>query len=87
MAIMKRKTIEELLERVKAWPPGAQGDLAQAALGIEADIERGSYGETYKPTLEEAELLKQRMKELDEGTTEPVSYADIKAVFAKYRRS
>ncbi|HET7851317.1 MAG TPA: hypothetical protein VFK91_01050 [Methyloceanibacter sp.] len=47
---MKRKTIEEVLERVKTWPEVAQADLAQAALGIEADLERGVYGETYVST-------------------------------------
>ena len=37
---MKPKTIEEVLERVKTWPEIAQADLAQAALGIEADLEK-----------------------------------------------
>ena len=71
---MKPKTIEEVLERVKTWPEIAQADLAQAALGIEADLESGAYGEKYKPTSEEAAVLERRIKELDEGTVEPVSY-------------
>ncbi|HAH66809.1 MAG TPA: hypothetical protein DCL72_15355 [Rhizobiales bacterium] len=83
---MKPKTIEEVLERVKTWPEIAQADLAQAALGIEADLERGAYGEKYKPTPEEAAVLERRIKELDEGTVEPVSYEDVRALFAKYRR-
>jgi hypothetical protein len=83
---MKPKSIEDLLERVKTWPPAAQGDLAQAALGIEADIEQGAYGETYIATTEEILLLRKRMKELDEDAVEPIGYEDIKAVFAKYRR-
>ncbi|MGH6736974.1 MAG: hypothetical protein ACRECX_13000 [Methyloceanibacter sp.] len=86
MATMKPNLIEELIERVKAWPESAQGDLAQAVLEIEADIERGMYGATYTPTPEEAEELRRRIKELDDGTVEPVSYDEIKAVFAKYRR-
>jgi hypothetical protein len=84
---MKSKSIEELLERVKAWPKIAQADLAQAALGIEADLERGIYGEIYKPTPEEAEVLARRMKELDNKTVEAVGYEEIRAVFAKHRRS
>ena len=83
---MKPKTIEEVLERVKTWPEIAQADLAQAALGIEADLEKGAYGEKYKPTPEEAAVLERRIKELDEGTVEPVSYEDVRALFAKYRR-
>lgn len=82
---MKPKTIEEVLERVKTWPEIAQ-DLAQAALGIEADLESGAYGEKYRPTSEEAAVLERRIKELDEGTVEPVSYEDVRALFAKYRR-
>jgi hypothetical protein len=85
MANMKPKAIEEVLERVKTWPEMAQADLAQAALGIEADLERGVYGETYVPTPEEAAVLKQRIKELDDGTVEPVSYEEVRALFAKYR--
>jgi hypothetical protein len=83
---MKAKSIEDLLERVKNWPPAAQGDLAQVALGIEADIEQGTYGEAYKATTEEVAVLRRRMKELDEGSVEPVGYEDIKAIFAKFRR-
>lgn len=83
---MKPKSIEDLLERVKTWPPAAQGDLAQAALGIEAEIEQGSYGDTYRATPEEIALLERRMKELDEVAVEPIRYDDIKAIFAKYRR-
>jgi hypothetical protein len=85
MAAMKPKSIEDLLERVRTWPPGAQGDLAQAALGIETDIEQGAYGDAYKATPEEIELLKQRMKDLDKGKVSPVGYEEVKAVFAKYR--
>jgi hypothetical protein len=83
---MKPKSIEDLLERVKAWPEIAQADLAQSALGIEAELERGAYGESYKPTPEEAAVLEQRMRELDKGAVEPISYEDVRALFAKYRR-
>jgi hypothetical protein len=83
---MKLKSIEDLLERVKTWPEIAQADLAQAALGIEAELERGGYGESYTPTREEAAVLEQRIRELDEGTVKPVSYEDVRALFAKYRR-
>jgi hypothetical protein len=82
---MKPKTIEDLLERVKSWPPGAQGDLAQAVMSIEADLERGAYGGTYLATPEEAELLDRRCRELDDGTVEPIGFAEIKRAFEKYR--
>ena len=71
---MKPKTIEDVLERVKTWPEVAQ-----------ADLERGVYGETYVPTPEEVAVLKQRIKDLDDGTVEPVSYEEVRALFAKYR--
>jgi hypothetical protein len=74
---MKPKTIEEVLEDVKTWPEIAQADLAQAALGIEADLESGAYGEKYKPTPEEAAVLEWRIKEY-EGAVEPVSYEECK---------
>ncbi len=83
---MKPKSIEDLLERVKTWPPAAQGDLAQAALGIEADIERGAYeGEVYVPTEEERRALEEALKQADAG--EFVSEDEIEALFAKYRRA
>lgn len=81
---MKPKSIEEVLERVKSWPAIAQADLAQAALGIEADLERGAYDEPYVPTPEEREALERALKQADEGHF--VSEAEIKALFAKYRR-
>jgi hypothetical protein len=82
---MKPKSIDDLLERVKAWPPGAQGDLAQAVMSIEADLERGAYGGTYNATPEEIEVLDRRCKELDEGAVEPIGFEEISRVFAKYR--
>jgi hypothetical protein len=82
---MKPKSIEDLLERVKTWPAGAQGDLAQAALGIEADIERGVYDEPYIPTDEERAALERALKQADAGQF--VSQAEIEALFAKYRRT
>jgi hypothetical protein len=85
MGAMKPKAIDDLFERVKSWPPGAQGDLAQAMMSIEADIERGAYGGSYVPTPEEAETLERRCKELDEGSVEPVGFAEISRVFSKYR--
>jgi predicted transcriptional regulator len=81
---MKPKTIDDLIERVKSWPPGAQGDLAQAVMSIEADIERGNY-EPYTPTPEEQEALERALKQADAG--EFVTQEQIEAVFAKYRRS
>jgi hypothetical protein len=81
---MKPKSIEDLLQRVKAWPLSAQADLAQVALGIEAELERGAY-DSYTPTIEEGELLERRCSELDDGTVEPIGYAELKAIFAKYR--
>lgn len=81
---MKSKSIDDLLERVKTWPPGAQGDLAQAVMSIEAELERGAYDEPYVPTKEEREALERAIKQADSG--EFVSRAEIEAIFAKYRR-
>ena len=82
---MKPKSIDDLLERVKTWPPGAQGDLAQAVMSIEAELERGAYDGSYVPTPEETEILEWRCKELDEGSVQPMSFAEISRVFSKYR--
>jgi hypothetical protein len=83
---MKPKTIEEVLEDVKTWPEIAQADLAQAALGIEADLESGAYGEKYKPTPEEAAVLEWRIKEY-EAPSSPSATRNVRSLFAKYRRA
>jgi hypothetical protein len=43
---MKAKMLSDVLERVEAWPPGAQDQLAEIALEIEASLS----GEQYEPT-------------------------------------
>ena len=82
---MKPKSIDDLIERVKGWPPEAQGDLAQAVLSIESDIEQGVYDQPYVPSPEEREALEGALKQIDAGQV--VSEAEMRALFAKYRRA
>ena len=46
---MKTKKLTDILERVEAWPPEAQNELAEFALALDADFKDGEY----QPTPEE----------------------------------
>jgi hypothetical protein len=82
MRRMNEKSIEDLLERVKSWPAGAQRDLAQAVLSIEANLERGAYDEPYEPTPEEREVLGQALEQADAGSFTPSEPAPISTLFS-----
>jgi hypothetical protein len=73
--------LKELLERVENWPEAAQKELVAVANQIESELQRGDF----VATLEELEIIDAAMASIDAG--ESASAAEIKAVFAKYRRA
>jgi len=46
---MKTKKLTKVLERVEAWPPHVQNELAEFALELDAEFK----GDEYEPTPEE----------------------------------
>lgn len=77
---MMTKVWDELLRRVQSWPENAQRELAQVALEIEADLNRGQYQAT------PAELAGIDRGLSDVAQQKFVSNEDVEAVFAKHRR-
>jgi predicted transcriptional regulator len=76
---MMTKVLRELIERAKAWPEGAQEELAQLALEIEAELRDGNY----VPTASELEAIDRGLRDVAEGRF--ASPSEVEAVFAKYR--
>jgi predicted transcriptional regulator len=77
---MMTKVWDELLRRVQSWPETAQQELAQVALEIEAELNRGQYQAT------PAELAGIDRGLSDIAQNKFVSSEDVEAVFAKHRR-
>jgi hypothetical protein len=74
-------TLKDLLERVESWPEAAQNELVAVANQIESELQGGDY----IATREELEIIDAAMASIDAG--ESASPAEIKALFAKYRRA
>jgi hypothetical protein len=77
---MMTKVWDELLRRVQSWPENAQQELAQVALEIEAELNRGQYHAT------SSELAGIDRGLSDVAQNKFVSNEDVEAVFAKHRR-
>jgi hypothetical protein len=73
--------LKDLLERMESWPEAAQNELVAVANQIESELQGGDY----VATREELEIIDAAMASIDAG--ESASAAEIKAVFAKYRRA
>jgi predicted transcriptional regulator len=73
--------LKDLLERVESWPEAARNELVAVAKQIESELQGGDY----VATREELEIIDAAMASIDAG--ESASTAEIKAVFAKYRRA
>ena len=73
--------LKDLLERVESWPEAAQNELVAVANQIESELQGGEY----VATREELEIIDAAMASIDAG--ESASSAEIKALFAKYRRA
>jgi predicted transcriptional regulator len=75
------KSLNDLLRRANDWPESARAELEEIAGEIEAELAAGSY----RPTDAERAGIERGLREAEQGRF--VSEADIKATFAKYRRS
>jgi hypothetical protein len=76
---MKTTKLTEALERVEAWPPDVQNELAEFALELDAGFKDGEY----EPTPEELAGIDRGLRAAAEGR-----FADdqeVDAVFAKFR--
>jgi predicted transcriptional regulator len=76
---MKTKNLTEALERVEAWPPHVQNELAELALELDA----GFKGDEYEPTPEELAGIDRGLRDAAEGRF--ATDAQVEAVFAKFR--
>jgi hypothetical protein len=73
--------LKDLLKRAESWPEAAQNELVAVANQIESELQGGDY----VATREELEIIDAAMASIDAG--ESASPAEIKALFAKYRRA
>jgi predicted transcriptional regulator len=76
---MKTKKLTEALERVEAWSPDAQNELAELALELDAGFRDGEY----EPTPEELAGIDRGLRAAAEGRF--ASNHEVEAVFAKFR--
>jgi hypothetical protein len=76
---MKTKKLTEVLERVEAWPPHIQNELAEFALELDAGFRDGEY----EPTPEEIAGIDRGLRAAAEGRF--ASDRQVEAVFAKFR--
>ncbi|HZE54924.1 MAG TPA: hypothetical protein VE111_16865 [Bradyrhizobium sp.] len=76
---MKTKKLAEVLERVEAWPPHVQNELAEFALELDAGFRDGEY----EPTPEELAGIDRGLRAAAEGRF--ATDQQVEAVFAKFR--
>jgi len=79
LTAMKTKKLTEVLERVEAWPPHIQNELAEFALELDAGLKDGEY----EPTPEELAGIDRGLRAAQEGRF--ASDRQVEAVFAKFR--
>lgn len=73
------KSLNDLLERVRSWPEGAQEELERLGREIESELTDG----TYSPTPSELLGIDRGLAAAETG--EFVTPEAVEAVFAKYR--
>jgi hypothetical protein len=76
---MKIKKLTEVPERVEAWPPHVQNELAEFALELDAGFKGGAY----EPTPEELAGIDRGLRAAAEGRF--ASDQQVEAAFAKFR--
>jgi hypothetical protein len=76
---MKTKKLTEVLERIEAWPPETQNQLADFALELDAGLSDGEY----EPTPEEMAGIERGLRAAAEGRF--ATDQQVEAVFAKFR--
>jgi predicted transcriptional regulator len=72
--------LKDIIDRVEAWPPEAQEELAQIALEIEAQLK-----EDHPLGPEDLEAIDRGLQDAAEGRF--ATDEQVEAVFAKYRRA
>lgn len=77
---MKTKLLDQALEKIEAWPPEAQDQLAEIAL----DIDAGLKDALYQATDEELEGIDRGLRDAEQGRF--ATEAEVEAAFAKFRR-
>src|SRR4051812_48362654 len=76
---MKTKKLTEILERVEAWPPEVQNELADLALELDAEVRDG----VYQPTPEELAGIDRGLRAAAEGRF--ATDQQVETAFAKFR--
>ena len=76
---MKTKQSTEIQERVEAWPPEVQNEIADFALELDAGFKRGEY----EPTPDELAGIDRGLRAAAEGRF--ASDSQVETVFAKFR--
>ena len=76
---MMTKKLTETLERVEAWPPHVQNELAEFALELDAGFKDGEY----EPAPEELAGIDRGLRAAAEGRF--ASDREVDAVLAKFR--
>jgi hypothetical protein len=76
---MKTKKLMEVLERIEAWPPEAQDELADIALELDVELSGGDH----EPTPEELTGIERGLRAAAEGRF--ATSQEVEAVFAKFR--
>jgi hypothetical protein len=76
---MKTKKLTDVPERIEAWPPEAQNELADFALELDAGLSDGEY----EPTPEEMAGIERGLRAAAEGRF--ATDQQVEAVFAKFR--
>jgi predicted transcriptional regulator len=76
---MKIKRLTDVLERIEAWPPETQNQLADFALELDAGLSDGEV----EPTPEEMAGIERGLRAAAEGRF--ATDQQVEAVFAKFR--
>ena len=76
---MKTKKLTEVLERVEAWPPEVQNELAEFALELDACFK----DDEYEPIPEELAGIDRGLRDAAAGHF--ATDQQVEAVFAKFR--
>lgn len=76
---MKTKSLTQVLERVEAWPPQAQDELAEIARDIDESLRQGDY----QPTPAELAGIDPGLRDADAGRF--ATESQVEAALAKLR--
>jgi predicted transcriptional regulator len=77
---MKTKKLADVLQRIEAWPPEAQNELADLVLELDAGVRDSEY----EPTPEQLAGIERGLRDAAEGRF--ATPQQVVAAFAKFRR-